>query len=139
MTAMRKIIGLTLFALFLVAGTVESYAQQFGYVNSSAILEELEEVKSMRSELEALQTQLEKKGQTMLTAYQKKEQDAVRKAERGEMSPVEQESIGKELQAEQEKIRAFRQNIQTRLASKQEELLNPILERINSAISDVAT
>ena len=135
---MKKLIQITaLLALFfLTASGVQ--AQKFGYINSAAVLSELPEVKQMRSSLEGLQTQLQKKGQQMLTDYQKREQDAVQKQQTGNMSPAEEKTVMEELQKKQQEILKFEQEMQQKLGTKEQELLAPILEKVNNAIQAVA-
>lgn len=113
-------------------------AQKFGYINSSAVLAELPEVQQMRSNLESLQTQLQKKGQQMLTDYQKEQQDAVTKQQSGTMSPNEEKTALENLQKKEQEILKFEQEMQQKLATKEQELLSPILERVNNAIQAVA-
>lgn len=67
---MRNIILLAALVLTGVIGGNTLSAQKFGYLNSQAILAELPEVKQSEAELEALQKQLQKKGQTMLETLQ---------------------------------------------------------------------
>lgn len=135
---MKQIFKLGLFTLILVMLTISVQAQKYGYLNSQAILAEMPEVKQMNSNLKTLGEQLQKKGQNMLTAYQTKEKAAVEKAERGELSPLEQETVAKELQTEQQAILKFEQDMQAQLAKKEQELLKPIIDRVNTAIAEVA-
>lgn len=130
-----KIGGLFL-ALLLMVGTVQ--AQKFGYVNSSAILAELPAVKQADANLEALQKQLQKKGQMMLDELQKKYAEAQQKVASGDMSPKQQEEEGAKLQAEQTKIAQFEQDMVNQISAKREELLKPILDQVNDAIKEVA-
>lgn len=135
---MKKFFQITaLLALFFLSATTAD-AQKFGYINSSAVLAELPEVQQMRSNLESLQTQLQKKGQQMLTDYQKQQQDAVAKQQSGTMSPNEEKTALENLQKKEQEILKFEQEMQQKLATKEQELLSPILERVNNAIQAVA-
>ena len=136
---MKKLIKISLMLCLTFMATSYANAQKFGYINSQLLLSEMSEVKEMRANLTALQTQLQKKGQGMLTAYQAKEADAVQRKERGEMSPVEEETILKNLQEEQKKIMEFEQDMQRQIGEKEQSLLKPILDCINTAIDQVAT
>lgn len=62
-------------------------AQKFGYLNSQALLAELPEVKQADANLQALQTQLEKKGQMMVQELEGKYKDLQRREQSGEISP----------------------------------------------------
>ena len=129
-------IGGLFFALLLMVATTQ--AQKFGYVNSSAILAEMPDVKQADANLEALQKQLQKKGQKMLEDLQKKYAEAQQKVAEGVWSPKQQEEEGAKLQAEQTKIAQFEQDMVNQIATKREELLKPILDRVNEAIKTVA-
>ncbi|MCP3928337.1 MAG: OmpH family outer membrane protein [Bacteroidetes bacterium] len=135
---MKSIIktGILLIAIFSFASTVQ--AQKFGYVNSAAILAELPEVKQADANLEALQKQLQKKGQGMVELLQKDYVAIQQKIERGELSPKQQEEEGKKLETRQQEIQKFDQKMQQSIMTKREELLKPILDRVNTAIQDVA-
>lgn len=123
-------------ALFCFALTAQ--AQKYGYVDSDAILAGMNEVKQMTPELESLQTQLQKKGQSMVEALKEKSTKAQRKLEAGEMSPIEQEKIQAELQEDQNKILGFEREMQETILKKRQELLEPILTKVNTAIDAVA-
>lgn len=129
-------IGGLFIALFCLVNVAQ--AQKFGYVNSAAILAEMPDVKQADANLEALQKQLQKKGQQMVQTLQTNYQAIQAKIEARELSPIQQEQEGQKLQAEQEKIAKFEQDMVTQISQKRESLLSPILERVNNAIADVA-
>ena len=136
---MKKFFQLSaLIALFFLTANTTVEAQKFGYINSAAVLAELPEVQQMRSNLEGLQKQLQKKGQQMLADYQTKQQDAVAKQQNGTMSPVEEKQVLEDLQKKEQEIMKFEQEMQQKLGSKEQELLNPILAKVNTAIQSVA-
>jgi outer membrane protein len=137
-STMKNVLKTGSLLVFLMLIGISVQAQKYGYVNSALILSELPEVKQMRSNLESFQTQLQKKGQQMLTDYQAKEQDAVQKEQAGQLSPVEKETVLKELQEKQEELIKYEQEMQQKLSKKEQELLTPILDNINSAIQAVA-
>ncbi len=127
-----------LIALFFLTANTTVEAQKFGYINSAAVLAELPEVQQMRSNLEGLQKQLQKKGQQMLADYQTKQQEAAAKQQAGTLAPVEEKQVLEDLQKKEQEIMKFEQEMQQKLGSKEQELLNPILERVNNAIQSVA-
>ncbi len=135
---MKKIIKITtiMFAFFLFTGIAT--AQKYGYINSQALLAEMEDVKQARANLEVLQKQLQSKGQNMVTALQAKYQKVQEKAAKGELSPQQQEEEGKKLKAEEDKIGKFQQSMQDQLAKKESSLLQPILTKVDAAIKSVA-
>lgn len=124
--------------LCLVAGTQFVSAQKFGYINSQALLAEMPEVKQADANLEALQKQLQKKGQQMLTSLQSKYQELQRKEQQGELSPKQLEEEAKKLKEQETELAKFEQDMQKQLLEKKETLLAPIIEKVNQAIQDVA-
>lgn len=135
---MRKFFQVVVLLAVFMAATTTAEAQKFGYINSNAILAELPEVKQMRSNLEGLQTQLQKKGQQMLAEYQTKQQDAAAKQQAGQLSPAEEKTVLAELQKMEQDIYKMEQDMQQKMGTKEQELLGPILEKVNNAIQAVA-
>jgi len=127
-----------LFAAFLMFANV-AQAQKFGYVNSGLLVSELPEMKVLQSTLEALQTQLKKKGDAAVADYKKQEQAAVQKKQRGEMTPKEEEETMAALQAKQDEIYKMGADMEKQLGEKQQEGMKPILEKVDAAIKEVAT
>lgn len=126
-------------ALVLVLGlTMNLDAQKFGYINSAEILSAMPEVKQADANLEALQKQLQKKGQGMVEQLQKDYTEIQAKVERGELSPKQQEEEAAKLKAREEEIGKFEQDMVKQLQDKRTELLQPIYDKVNKAISDVA-
>jgi len=135
---MKSLLKITcLVALFAAtAGTLQ--AQKFGYVNSAAILAEMPEVKQADANLEALQKQLQKKGQSMLEQLQQDYGALQQKVQSGDLSPKQQEEEAQKLQAREQEIATFEQDMRKQVSDKREELLGPIYEKVNQAIKDVA-
>ena len=135
---MKKFLQLAVVALLLLAATTTASAQKFGYVNSQAILAEMPEMKAAESGLEALQKQLQKKGQAMVESFQKDVQALQAKAQAGELTPKQQQEESGKLEKRQEEIGKFEQSMVQDLQTKRNELLEPIYEKVNDAIKAVA-
>ncbi len=135
---MKNILRISAMILAFVAVTNMGQAQKFGYVNSQAILSELPEVKQAEANLEALQQQLQKRLQSSIETLQSDYLAIQQKVERGELSPVQQEEEGAKLQERQQALAQEEQNMVTQIQDKRTELLQPILDRVNNAINEVA-
>ena len=135
---MFKLLKNTFLLAILLIGTIQLSAQKFGYVNSAGLLEEMAEIKQANSNLETLQKQLQSKGQNMLKDFQLKYTDLEKKVERGELSPQEQKTAEATLQEQQQAILDYEKEIKKQLAKKQETLYKPILDKVNTAIENVA-
>lgn len=115
-----------------------SQAQKFGYLNSAELLQEMPEWKQAQSKLEAFQTQMQKKGQQMIEVFQTNLGILQQQQQQGELSPKQLETERAKLVEEQTKIEEFEREMQTQVLAKQEELVQPLLDKINQAIEDVA-
>ncbi len=133
---MNKSIVLTL--VLLITLTTAGFSQKFGYCDSAKLLSELPEVKAADSELKAFQTQLTKKGQDMVKALQDKAAELQRKKDQGLISPKDFETQQATLQTEQETIAKYEQEVYTKLSEKRETLYKPLLDRVNTAMNDIA-
>lgn len=118
--------------------TMSVKAQKYGYINSDQLLQALPESKEISATLEALSTQLQKQGQQMVQTFQQKQQAAMARQEKGELSPMEQQKLSEELQKEEQEILKFQQESEKKLDDKRREKLQPLLEKINNAITAVA-
>ena len=135
---MKKIAQTSCFIFIMLLMTVAAQAQKFGYLNSQAILANMPEVKEMNSNLKVLGEQLQKKGKQMYEEYQKELAAAQQKEAQGELAPIDKEKISKNLEVKQNEILAYEKDMQKQLAEKEQKLIEPILEKINSAIEAVA-
>lgn len=135
---MKQVLKIAVFFLVLVGSATAVQAQKFGFVNSTALLSNLPEVKQAEANLEALQKQLQKKGQSMVEQLQNDYVAVQGKVERGELSPKQQEEEGKKLETRQQEIASFEQDMMKQIQDKRTELLEPIYDKVNQAIAEVA-
>lgn len=133
---MKKTLLLTLVLLATI--TVSSFSQKFGYINSVALLSEMAEVKQADSNLKAFQTQLTKKGQEMVRDLQEKAAALEKKKELGTIAPKDYQAQAAKLQEEEEKIGQYEQEVYAKLAKKREDEYKPILDRVNTAMQEIA-
>lgn len=115
-----------------------AHAQKFGYVNSAAIMDALPDVKQAEANLEALQKQLQKKGQGMLEQLQTDYLAVQKKVESGVLSPQQQEGEVQRLKKREMEIAQFEQEMISQIEQKRADLLKPIYDKINNAIKAVA-
>jgi outer membrane protein len=131
-----KSFSITFFLLVcLLSG---SYAQKFGYVDSAALLEDIEEWNQAQSKLETFQLQMQKKGQGMVQTFQQNVAMFQEKQQAGDLSPRQAEAEREKLMEDQKKIEDFEREMQSQIVKKQNELIGPILDKINAAIAKVA-
>ncbi len=136
---MKKVLKFGALAIMLVCFAAgATYAQKFGFVNSAEVLSALPDVKQADSNLEALQKQLQKKYQQSVESYQQELQEIQRKIQEGELSPREQELEAEKLKAKELELGKQQQELAGQLEEKRQSLLQPIYDKINQAIEDVA-
>jgi len=135
---MKYLLKYVLILAVSVGISTSADAQKFGYLNSAAILQEMPEVKQAEADLEVLQKQLQSRGETMLKEFQAKYQELERKNQQGEISPKELEEESQALKADEGKLAQFEQDMQRQVIERRDALLQPILDRVNTAIEEVA-
>jgi len=130
---MRKIF----FVFVLSCLSLAAFAQKVGHVNTGALLEEMAEVKSANSSMEAYQKQLVAKGQQMVQSLQTDYNAFVAEVQKQTMAPKVQQEKQAVLQKQQQEIQAYEQEVQNKIGQKREELLKPILARVDQAIKEI--
>ena len=107
-------------------------------VTSTAVVSTWNKSEDVCANLEALQKQLQKKGQGMVEKLQQDYLAIQQKVEQGLLSPQQQQEEGKKLEARQQDIAKFEQDMVSQLETKRNDLLKPIYDKVNDAISAVA-
>ncbi|MEM1324866.1 MAG: OmpH family outer membrane protein [Bacteroidota bacterium] len=134
---MKNILRIATLCLAMVAFAASAQAQKFGYVNTNKILENLPAVKQADANIAAMQQQLENKYKKDLEALQAAYTAVQQKMQTGELSPKQQEEEAAKLKTQEDKLRAFEAESQNKLVAKRNELVQPILDRVNNAIQAV--
>lgn len=134
---MNRIIALSLLVVALLATSTVASAQKYGHLNSGNLLSGMSAVKSADSQMEAYQKQLVAKGEQMATTFQTKLSAYMQKAKAGEMSDIQKQQAETGLQKEQQAIAQYEQEVVAQMQKKREELLAPILQKVDTAIKAV--
>jgi outer membrane protein len=133
---MKKFQYLIVF-LFVAFATQMSFGQKFGHVNSGNLMVLLPEVAQADSSLALYRDSLFQVGQAKAQDLEKKVKEFLAKRSAGEMTPKQEQEEGSKLQQEEQALGAYEQEIRARVQAKREQLLSPILERVNDAIQAV--
>ncbi|MFT2009188.1 OmpH family outer membrane protein [Pontibacter sp. 13R65] len=131
----------TLVVAFLLIG-FSSFAQtsnqpiKIGYTNVEYILLQLPESRQIESELKTHSTQLENQLKTKYSEYETK----LAALEKGAstMDKVVRDDKERELMNMQNSIQEFQRNAQASLQQKEKSLVDPVINKIDQAIKDVA-
>ena len=135
---MKKIIKSSLLlAFFALATFTTANAQKYGHLNSGNLIMSIPEAVSAEKELETYRDQL-------TTALKKKndelQADAIslqKEYDSGTLSQVKAEEKQAELVKRSEDLRKEEFEIGNKVAEKRQELLKPILDRIDTALKEV--
>ena len=126
-----------LFVVSLAGASVSAQAPpKFGYTNVDYILSQLPDSKRIESELKAHRSQLETTLQTKYKDFEGKAK--IYQTDGATMSEIIRKDKEKELQTLQTSIQEFERNSEESLQKKQKTLLEPVLEKIQKAIKEVA-
>lgn len=120
-------------ALFLLTFS-QGISQKFGYLNAAMLLETLPEVQAAEEKLVTFQKGIEEEGQAMLDKFQTEYLEYLQAANDGLLSQVEMAQREQKLTGDQQSIQKFEQEAQMKIMNKRQELLEPILTRIDEAI-----
>ena len=131
---MKKILLLSL--TFLIS--ISSFSQnKFGYIDSQELLLLMPERKTAEEEVQAFAKSLESQLQAMTAEYQQSVQEY--QANEATYTDLVKQDKVTEITGLEQRIQSFQQNAQQALQSKEQELLEPILQKARKAIEDVAS
>jgi len=128
-----------LLALLIGATAVQAQATlKYGHMNLGNLLESLPDTKKANDDLKVFTDKLTAKDDSLTKAFQAKYTTFEKAYNEGTMTPVQSKAGQDELQKMQEDIQKFEQDAQQTIAAKREELLKPILAKVDEAVKAVA-
>lgn len=137
MKSLQKLtLGLAAAAAFLFIGTGSANAQKFGYLNSQELLAAMPETDSVQSQMADLGKELESQFTAMRTEFTTKSQEL--STNLSTLSETIRKQKEKDLFDLQTRIEEFQQSANQELQTKQMELLRPVMEKAQAAITKVA-
>jgi outer membrane protein len=123
---------------FIAFISFQADAQNYAYMDSAALLGELPEVKQADATLATRQKQLQKQGQQMVQDLQARYQELSKMEQQGNIAPKDLQAEAEKLKEREMEISEFEQNMQQQLTEKRQELLEPILNRVQTIIDNIA-
>jgi len=120
----------------MFVGIANAQTTKIGYTNVDYILNNIPEAKDIENKLKTEKAQYDKLLQDKIAVFQPKLDDYQKNGQT--MSPVIRADREKELQNAQAAIQEFSQNSETALQQKQQQLLAPVLEKIDKTVKEVA-
>ena len=119
------------------SSTFAQAADKYGYLNFGNVIALMPDTKAADTALEAYQQQLVKKGEEMAKAFEANYAKLVQDVQAKTLSPKVQAEREQALQTEQQSILAYEQEVIQKVQIKRDELLKPIVEKVQKAIQDV--
>jgi outer membrane protein len=127
-----------LLTLCLAALFAPAFAQgpKLGHIDRQGLMLQLPERKDAEAKMQAFAKTLEDRLKAMRTEYQSKAEKA--QADAATMTNTEKEMVMRELQDLEQRIVDAQEKAQEDLQKQEQELLAPMIDRTNKAISEVA-
>ncbi|MEM1137190.1 MAG: OmpH family outer membrane protein [Bacteroidota bacterium] len=133
---MKKLIFISI-AMLLTLGSLKAQESvKIGYVSVDSVMLSLPEYKTQMKQYEIYAKQLENEITSKRNTLQSKAKDL--ESTYADLLPDIIQERQKELQQLEQNLQQFAQQAQTNLSRKEQELLNPILVKIQQGIDDVA-
>ena len=121
--------------MLMLLAPITMMAQKFGKVNTQTIMQALPDVAKANGELEALQKQKDNELKAMQEEFQRKADEYQKGA--STMNATAKQQKETELQGLQQKIQQAYQDGQQELQKKSNELMQPIVTKVRTAIDAV--
>lgn len=123
-------------ALFIGSATMAQTTQKIGHMDMQYVLSAMPEMKQVQSQLQTLQGQLEKQAAAKQKEFEEKYNRYVN--EGSQMAEAIRMDLEKELTQMQQSAQEFAANAQKTLQQKESQLMQPLYDKIGTAINEVA-
>ena len=132
----KKIVGIFLFVALISVTANAQIKGKLGHVDSNKLLELMPEKATAQTKLQDFAKQLQDQLVAMQNEYDTKVQDYQKN--QAIYSDLIKQTKAKEIGDLEQRITSYQQSAQEELQKKQEELLQPIIDKAKKAIQDVA-
>ena len=124
-----------LFVIMMLCAPLTVFAQKFGHVDAQAVMQSLPEFIKARGEIEALSKQYENDMKAMQDEIQRKSDEYDKN--KSTMNATQQQEVETNLQQMIQKFQQAYQDNQQALQKAQQEKMQPIMNKIMTAIKNV--
>lgn len=131
-----KVLTLSFF-LSICCFVNEITSQKVGHLNTVQLIDSLPEAKLASATLKQYDLSLSKTGEEMVKKYQDKVKSYQMDVKSGNLTSVQQKQMESDLEIDQNGINNYRQSAQSSLEKRRQELIQPILDKINKAIQEI--
>lgn len=132
---MKKIALIAIIAFGFIS--TNSFAQKFGYLNLGNLVVQMPETKQADEALKVYQEGLIKKGEDMAKAFETSYTLFAKKYQEGGMTPKQAQEAEGKLGVERDAIAKYEQEVYNKIGQKRQELMSPILKKIETAINAI--
>jgi outer membrane protein len=133
---MKKIFFFIAISLTFFAASTFAQGVKIGYTSASQVLPQMTEFKGIQTELETYSKVLETQAKAKQDEFQRKLAEYEKVA--NDLSQIMRTQRENELRQLQQSLQEFQQSAQKDLQEKEKVLLEPVYEKVNKAINDVA-
>ena len=138
MKLIRKITFLAFaFILLMASGNPLAAQNKYGHMNYGNLLEQVPELKSGNTQLETYRNQLVKQGQDRAKKWEAEVKKFQAQAKAGELTGLQVKQAEEKLGKEQQAIGALEQDVINKVTNKRNEILKPILDKVDAAVKAV--
>ena len=134
---MKRFIGIAALTIIIVLAGHDAIAQnfKFGHINSDQVIQAMPEFDSATVKLQKFQKELVNALDLMQVELNTKNEAYVKESKN--LSDIVKQTKEQELTDMNRRIQEFQTSAQTQLQDKQAELFQPIVAKVNKAISDI--
>ncbi|KAA3623371.1 MAG: OmpH family outer membrane protein [Flavobacterium sp.] len=129
---------LALTAILVLFAAFQGNSQEVAYVNSLVVINSMPETKVAKQQLDQYRQVLNNEYDAKVNAFQTKLAQAQQKAKSGGYTVEQQKEVEATLGKEEQQIRDLETNSVKKINDKENSLYQPIYNKANAAIADVA-
>jgi outer membrane protein len=127
-----------LVAVFFAATSLSAQTLKYAHMNLGNLVEQLPEVKTANEAMKAFADKLTSVDDSLQKAFQTDYEKLSKDYQAGLLTPLQAQQAQESLEKRQQFIQAFEEDAQKQVAAKREEILTPILAKVQEAIKAVA-
>ncbi len=136
-TEMKNLLKLLVLTLFLFSGTIiNAQNYKFGHINSQGLLSIMPERDSAEAIIQKYAMELESQLELMQVEYRNKLNDYLEKQDN--LTNLVKQTKEQELSEIDQRIKMFQSNAQQELQQQEAQLIQPVIQKAENAIKEVA-
>lgn len=125
-------------ALLVAAALPAQTTYKYGHMNFGNLVEQMPDVKAAEAQLKIFSDKLTATDDSLTKAFQADYEVLAKAYQAGELTPVVAQQKQAELEKRQQAIQEFEENANKLMSEKRNELLKPILDKVQEAVNKVA-